>query len=88
MSNNVPPRRKESRASGNRTGVIKLGMFKQIECDITDFSVSGAKLSGPDVANLPENFDMTVHGSGKKRKYECLKRWQRGDTIGVEFITE
>ena len=88
MTTNVPPRRKESRAPGIRAGVVKLGMFKQVRCEVTDFSVNGAKLESKDINDLPETFDLSVRGTGKTRKYKCIKRWNKGDTIGVEFLTD
>jgi len=88
MTTNLPPRRKESRAPGTRIGVVKLGLFKRINCEVTDLSVSGAKLHSDDVSELPETFEISIRGTGKKRSYQCVKRWQDGNSIGVEFVTD
>ena len=88
MTTNVPPRRKESRAPGRRQGMVKLGLFKRLKCEVTDFSTSGAKLIGDGVAELPETFDLSVRGTGKTRTFSCVKRWQKADTVGVEFVVD
>ena len=88
MTTNVPPRRSEGRAPGMRSGTIKLSMFKKLVCEVSDLSVGGARLHGLDVTELPESFELTLRGAGKPRKHMCTRRWQQGDTIGVEFLPE
>ncbi|MEO9968319.1 MAG: PilZ domain-containing protein [Hyphomonadaceae bacterium] len=86
MTNQPAARRAESRTSHARTGTIKAGLFKTIKCDISDLSSSGAKLETDQAQKLPEKFNLIISGSGKTRKHKCAKRWQEGNTVGVEFL--
>lgn len=79
--------RRERRSATGRTAVIKLGMFKSIDCDVKDMSASGARLVLPANAKLPEHFPLKLIGSGKKRIHKCALRWQEENIVGVEFLS-
>lgn len=86
MTTQPAPRRTESRVSGSRSGHIKIGLFKSIDCNVTDLSSSGAKLETEQASSLPSKFNILIKGSGKARKHKCSKRWQDGNMVGVEFL--
>ena len=86
MTDDAHRRRGESRSKAARIGRIKLGMFKSIDCEVADLSSSGAQLTVPANIELPDTFQLSIKGSGKRRVYKCSKRWSRDNVTGVEFI--
>lgn len=87
MAHSNPSHRSEKRGPSDRIGTIKLGFFKTITCVVDDLSVSGAKLILQDTQKLPEKFELQLSGSGKKRSHKCLKRWEKDNTVGIEFLS-
>lgn len=86
MTANLPRRRGESRSTAERSGQIKLGLFKSVTCQVADLSSSGAQLTVPSDIKLPDSFQLSIKGTGKRRTYKCAKRWNRDNVFGVEFI--
>lgn len=62
---------------------VKLGLFKQLECELQDISPGGARISVPDGVTLPDQFVMTLPQFKYPRT--CMKRWECGRDVGVEF---
>jgi len=87
MAFSTPSHRSEKRAPTDRMGTIKLGMFKTIECEVTDLSASGAKITTQDNVKLPANFELKLSGTGKKRSHKCVTRWHKENVFGVEFTS-
>ena len=57
-----------------------------IECQIRNFSVSGARLALTESVALPEEFEIFVPQKG--RSYQARLRWRDATGLGVEFIGE
>ena len=55
-----------------------------IDCVITDFSPTGAKIVFPPDSDPPSAFDLFVPSRGDTR--HALVRWKTPESIGVEFI--
>jgi len=87
MAMNSVSHRSEKRGPTDREGKIKLGFFKSIACDVQDLSASGAQLILPDETVLPKNFELHLSGTGRKRSHKCINRWQKGNAVGVEFLS-
>ncbi|MFN4023825.1 MAG: PilZ domain-containing protein [Hyphomonas sp.] len=64
-------------------GYVKLGLFKRVECELRDVSPGGARICVPEGVILPDEFKMELPQF--KRPRVCLKRWESGREIGVEF---
>jgi hypothetical protein len=80
-----PDRRKESRYSANRDGVIFNGEFKLIGVvTIINISVGGAKLKLMGRAVLPLIIFLVELGT--EIVYHCEVRWQREEYIGVRVV--
>ena len=86
MSSKSASHRKEKRSPASKTGKIKLGLFKTIDCTIDDLSSSGAKLLLNKMVSLPDRFSMKVIGSSRNINYKCAKKWQNDAEVGVEFL--
>lgn len=54
-----------------------------LDCQIRNFSESGAKLSVPGATTLPNQFKLEVPSRG--RSYSAEVRWRDRDSMGVEF---
>jgi hypothetical protein len=80
---NTVPNRRGYRTSLTETGLIKLGLFKRMSCEIRDVSPGGARIVTPDGTELPEQFVMQMPHFKKPRV--CIRRWQSGSETGVEF---
>jgi len=79
--------RLEKRGLTERQATIKLGLFKTIDCDVEDLSVSGARIHLPSDEELPKTFTMVLIGTGRKRSHKCMIRWQAENIAGVEFLS-
>ena len=55
-------------------------------CKLIDLSESGARLSITDVRNLPPLFNLYLARIGQSA-HQCRIVWQRGNEVGVEFVT-
>ena len=64
-------------------GVVKLGWFRRQEVEIRDVSPGGARLAVPEGVRLPDEFVLRLPHFRFPRT--CLKRWESGLEIGVEF---
>lgn len=87
MALNIPSHRREKRGPTDRQGIVKLGFFRSQKCSVEDLSASGAKLVLSDEKPLPAKFDLILTSSGRKRSHKCVKRWQTGNMIGIEFLS-
>lgn len=65
---------------------VRLGLFKRVECELRDVSPGGARICMPEGVNLPDQFKMDLPQF--KRPRVCMKRWECGREIGVEFRME
>lgn len=55
-------------------------------CKLMDLSESGARLGITDVRNLPPQFNLYLARIGQSA-HQCKIIWQRGNEVGVEFVT-
>ena len=55
-------------------------------CKLMDLSESGARLGITDVRNLPAQFNLYLARIGQSAR-QCRIIWQRGNEVGVEFVT-
>ena len=65
---------------------VRLGLFKRVECGLRDVSPGGARICMPAGVSLPDQFRMDLPQF--KRPRVCMKRWECGREIGVEFRME
>ncbi|KCZ89481.1 PilZ domain-containing protein [Hyphomonas johnsonii] len=65
------------------TGLIRIGLFRKLQCEIRDVSPGGARIVIPEGAELPEEFRMRLPHFKTPR--HCIRRWQCGSETGVEF---
>ena len=76
--------RRDVRCPVQATGRLRIGWRKWVACEIRDISPGGARLVAAGDVELPEQFVLTsCLFEGKKA---CLRRWECGREIGVEFI--
>jgi hypothetical protein len=75
--------RRGQRIRVDARGLIKLGMFKKHEVEVRDVSPSGARIVVPEGVLLPDEFELRLPQF--KRPRTCLKRWESGMELGVEF---
>ena len=87
MAYSSPSHRSEKRAPTDRMGTIKLSLFKNVMCEVSDLSASGAKITTQKGVELPEKFELKLSGTGKKRSHKCVTRWQRSNVFGIEFTS-
>ncbi|MEZ5998216.1 MAG: hypothetical protein R3B98_05945 [Hyphomonas sp.] len=80
----VTNRRGGRRPTEGETGRVKLGWMKWVTCEIRDVSPGGARLAFPEGTDVPEQFIMKTNLF--KTPKICLRRWEYGGEIGVEFI--
>lgn len=64
-------------------GLVKLGWMKKQEVEVRDVSPGGARLSLPEGVLLPDEFELRI--AHFKYPRSCIKRWECGLEIGVEF---
>jgi hypothetical protein len=70
----------------NKPATIKLGLFKKLQCEVRDVSPGGARLVMPEGFDVPDQFELRLPQF--KRPRTCLRRWESGREVGVEFILE
>ena len=80
---NTTMNRRGRRTSLASNGMIRLGFFKRMSCEIRDVSPGGARIVTPEGTELPAQFVM--HMPQFKRPRTCIRRWQSGTETGVEF---
>ena len=68
------------------TAHVRLGLFKRVECELRDISPGGARICVPEGVDLPEQFVMTLPQF--KHPRTCMKRWECGRDMGVEFLMD
>jgi PilZ domain len=78
-----------SELRGRRTpviakGVLKLGLFRSVPCEIRNISSGGVRFVTRKELDLPETFQIRLPTSRRPRL--CQRRWQLGRETGVEFI--
>ncbi len=95
---NAPPvvaavgHRNENRRVERRNRVYKRGRiifgdgFSTIDCTIRDLSARGARISVEGQLTVPPRFSFAILDTGEV--HPAIRRWQRGRSIGVEFIIE
>ncbi len=84
--------RETNRRCERRTRVFKRGRiilndgFSTIDCLVRDISPGGARVTVDGSLALPERFSFELADSGTVR--EAIRRWQRGNSIGLKFALE
>ena len=77
-------RRKDSRVSTYKRGVIKYGPAGQeLPCSIDDLTITGAGLNVATAFGLPRVFRLTIDGEVATR--HCRVIWANGKKLGVSF---
>ena len=77
-------RRKDSRVSSHRRGVIKFGAAgQQLPCTVEDLTMAGAGLHVGTTFGVPRVFQLTVDGDAITR--HCRVIWTDGKRLGVSF---
>jgi len=80
-------RRSEHRERVLRRGRIVLGDgYSTIDCLVRDISPHGARVTVQEGLAVPHNFNFRMLDTG--RAYAAVRRWQRGLSIGLEFMIE
>jgi diguanylate cyclase (GGDEF)-like protein len=80
-------RRIEHRERVLRRGRIVLGDgYSTIDCLVRDISPHGARVTVQEGLAVPHNFNFRLLDTG--RAYAAVRRWQRGLSIGLEFMLE
>lgn len=75
--------RRGNRMRTDAVGSIKLGLFKRLHCEIRDVSPGGARIVVAEGTKLPAEFVMNFPQFRHPRT--CIKRWESGLEVGVEF---
>ncbi len=84
--------RSENRRSQRRNRVFIRGRiifgngFSTIDCMIRDLSGRGARISVEDQLAVPPTFSFAILDTGQV--YTAARRWQRGRSIGLEFLVD
>ena len=87
-----PDERAENRRQERRDRVLFRGKiilddgFSTIDCAIRDLSSRGARVTVQDHAVIPRVLSLLVIDTG--RKFSAIRRWQRGQTVGLEFSAQ
>ncbi len=87
-----PDERVENRRRERRDRVLFRGRIilhdglSTIDCAIRDLSPHGARVTVQDQAVPPRSFSLAILDTG--RVFDAVRRWQHGQTIGLEFSTE
>ena len=77
-------RRKDSRTSMYRRGLIKYGAAGQeLACTVEDLTMAGAGLHVGTTFGLPRVFRLTIDGEAMAR--HCKVIWTDGKRLGVAF---
>ena len=79
--------RHEHREQVHKTGSISyIGGDLNVECEISDLTTSGAKLSIGDDVTIPSCFDLTILPDNTSRKAQVC--WRDNKQLGIQFIEE
>ena len=87
-----PEERAENRRRDRRDRVLFRGKIilddgvSTIDCVIRDLSSRGARVTVQDHAVIPRMLSLLVIDTG--RSFAAIRRWQRGQTVGLEFAAE
>jgi hypothetical protein len=76
--------RRGQRIRVDARGLVKLGWFRKQEVEVRDVSPGGARLALPEGVLLPDEFELRIPQF--KHPRQCVKRWECGLEIGVEFL--
>jgi len=80
-------RRKVARSRTLLGGVIAFNQRKSsMDCQVRNFSTTGAKVIFANTAIVPDQFDLTI--AHKERSYRARMAWRGLDEAGVEFLGE
>ncbi len=87
LADRVENRRRERRDRVLFRGRIVLhDGLSTIDCAIRDLSPHGARVTLQDQAVPPRSFSLVILDTG--RVFDAIRRWQHGQSIGLEFSTE
>jgi hypothetical protein len=75
--------RRGQRVRVDARGMVKLGWFRKQEVEVRGVSPGGARLALPEGVLLPDEFELRIPQFKYPRT--CMKRWESGLEIGVEF---
>ena len=75
-------RRQSFRVEWNSPATIYDGEVAR-PCILSNFSNTGAKITGVAPATLPDEFLLAITPHGRRRK--CRVRWRYGEALGLEF---
>lgn len=77
-------RRKDTRTSSQKRGIIKFGAAGQeLPCSIDDLTLTGAGLRVGTAFGLPQVFRLSIEGEIATR--HCRVIWTDGKKLGVSF---
>ena len=76
--------RRGQRIRVDARGIVKIGMFRKQDVEVRDVSPGGARLALPEGVLLPDEFELRIPQF--KHPRQCVKRWECGLEIGVEFL--
>jgi hypothetical protein len=76
-------RRQNFRVEWNSPATIHDGSLDR-PCILSNFSNTGAKITGVVPATIPDEFMLSITPRGRKRA--CRVRWRYGEAVGVQFI--
>jgi hypothetical protein len=80
----IDERRKFPRALSLKTGkIVSEVLAEPIDTAVLDLSEEGACLLVPDIADIPQAFQLVLDPGNRKLK--CEVRWKSGYRIGVHF---
>ncbi len=74
---------KDQRRSERRDIDLRVEAHTPIACSLSDVSNTGARLSLPDPAALPEEFLLLLRDDLRRW---CRVKWRSDTQIGVEFV--
>ena len=92
MDTSFPGERAENRRREHRERVLFRGKiilgdgFSTIDCVIRDLSSRGARVTVQDHAVIPRMLSLAILDTG--RTFDALRRWQRGQSVGLELSAE
>jgi PilZ domain len=75
-------RRQSFRVEWNSPATIHDGSLDR-PCILSNFSNTGAKITGVVPATIPDEFMLSITPRGRKRA--CRVRWRYGEAVGVQF---
>jgi hypothetical protein len=74
-------RRQHPRFAADTAARLLVNYKLVVCCIVRDVSIGGACLELPEVANVPDHFDLITDGAG----YVCHVVWRRDRRMGVAF---